>query len=170
MWLQIFSFIFVLATIQSCPPIVEDSFTRADNSYYRLPNNIQPSVYYITLQPLLEEEKIYGSVVLEFTALENTKNITLEIRRIEIDNSTVTLKDGKDNNLEIEGFEYYSDREFYVINLKNKLAAGSNYTLYIQQYEGILHTDNGGFYLAKYIDEYGNEKYEKFQVTCYIGT
>lgn len=162
MWLQIFSFVVFLSTIQSCPPIVEDSLTRADNSYYRLPNNIQPLKYNITLQPLLDEEEIYGSVVIEFSALENTKNITLEIRRIEIDNSSITVKDSEDNSLDIEGYEYYSDREFYVIKLANELVTGNSYTLYIASYEGILHTDNGGFYLAKYIDEYGNEKYDKF--------
>lgn len=159
MWLNIFALITVFSIIQSCPPIVEDSLTRADNSYYRLPNNIQPLKYYITLQPLLEEEEIYGSVVLEFSTLENTNNITVEIRSITIDNSSVKIEDSEGNNVEIDGFEYYSDREFYVIKVKNDLIGGNNYSLYIGSYQGILHTDNGGFYLAKYIDEYGNEKY-----------
>lgn len=145
----------------SCPPVfqpVPDS--RETPQEYFLPKNVVPYRYTIFIEPNLEEETIEGSVEIELEVLENTNNITIEIRSIEIDNGSVVVTRAKDGT-EVEHGDplWKEDVEHYVINLKEDLVQGENYTLTIGKYSGKLHTDNGGFYLAKYVDEDGIERW-----------
>lgn len=145
----------------SCPTIFQTTTpqSRETPAKYFLPKHVKPLRYKITLQPHLEEETIEGSVEIDLQVLESSKNITLHIRSVEIDNASVVVtvnKTGKEvkhgNPLWLE------DIEHYVINLEESLVKDEYYTLKIGKYSGKLHQDNGGFYLAKYIDENGIER------------
>lgn len=159
-----FQFTFIVLILPlitfSCPPVLERApYTRETPQEYFLPKNVQPYRYRIFLEPNLEQETIEGSVEIELQVLENSNNITIEIRSVEIDNSSVVVTRAKDGT-EVEHGDplWKEDVEHYVINLKEDLVQDENYTLTIGKYSGKLHTDNGGFYLAKYIDEEGNER------------
>lgn len=149
-----------LLTFQ-CPPVFQTDFqSRETPAEYFLPKNVLPYRYKIILKPDLEAETIEGSVEIELQALETSNNITLEIRSVEIDNSSVVVvRDATGEKLNHGDPLWKEDVEHYVINLEEDLVEGENYTLKIGKYEGKLHTDNGGFYLAKYVDEDGNERY-----------
>lgn len=145
--------------VRSCPPVVEQAIgARIEASDYRLPENIKPLWYNITLEPRLDEELVLGSLQFKFRALENTKNVTIEIRSVTINYDSVALENSSGSIISINNFTWYNDTEHYVLNLDEELNSGDEYTLTIGEYQGILHTDNGGFYLAKYVDEDGNEK------------
>lgn len=144
----------------SCPPVFQAKpQSRETPEEYFLPKNVKPYRYKIILDPDLENETIEGSVEIEIQALENTSNITLEIRSVEIDNSSVVVTKSETGEEVKHGESLWKeDVEHYVINLEEELIKDDYYTLKIGKYEGKLHTDNGGFYLAKYIDENGFEK------------
>lgn len=162
--LRLWILLTILELNEGCPPVMTpDSLIRETDASYFLPTNVKPLRYTITLEPKLEEEIIIGSVTLELQALENTNNITVEIRSITINDSTVTVKDSSGNEIPHGDPSWYNTTEFYVINLNEQLKSGETYSLTIGSYLGKLHSDNGGFYLAKYTDENGNEKY----VLCY---
>lgn len=135
-----------------------ESLTKETDASYFLPTNVKPLRYTITLEPKLEEEIIVGSVTLELQALENTNNITVEIRSITINDSTVIVKHSSGEEIPHSDPFWYNTTEFYIINLNEQLRSGENYSLIIGSYQGVLHSDNGGFYLAKYTDETGIEK------------
>lgn len=144
----------------ACPPLIEPPKQTRETPYeYFLPKNVTPFRYRITLQPDLELETIEGSVVIDLEALENTKNITVEIRSVTIESSSVVVtRNATGEEVRHGDPTWLEDVEHYVINLDEELIEGENYTLTVGKYEGKLHSDNGGFYLAKYIDEDGNER------------
>lgn len=144
----------------SCPPVFQTTVqSRETAAEYFLPKHVIPFRYKITLNPNLQQETIEGSVEIELSVLESSRNITLEISSVEIDNSSVVLIRNATGE-EVRHGEplWLADVQHYVINLEEDLFKDENYTLKIGKYEGKLHTDNGGFYLAKYIDEDGNER------------
>lgn len=156
--------IFLLAVLPfsafSCPPVFQTGIqSRETPAEYFLPNHVKPFRYTITLDPDLEKETIQGSVEIELLALERSNNITLEIRSVEIDNdSVVVIRNATGEELKHGDPLWLEDVEHYVINLEDDLEKDENYTLKIGKYKGKLHTDNGGFYLAKYVDEDGTER------------
>lgn len=144
----------------SCPPVFQTTIqSRETAAEYFLPKHVIPFRYKITLNPDLQQETIEGSVEIELSVLESSRNITLEISSVEIDNSSVVLIRNA-TGAEVRHGEplWLADVQHYVINLEEDLVKDENYTLKIGKYEGKLHTDNGGFYLAKYVDEDGNER------------
>lgn len=145
----------------ACPPVFEtEPQSRETPQKYFLPKNAKPYRYKINLEPNLEEETIEGTVEIELQVLENSSNITIEIRSVEIDNSSVqVIRNGSGEEIKHGDPLWKEEVEHYVINLEEELVKGENYTLKIGKYSGKLHTDNGGFYLAKYVDEDGNERY-----------
>lgn len=158
--LHVWLLLIVITLNEGCPPVMTpDSLTRETDASYFLPTNVKPLRYTITLEPKLDDEIILGSVTLELQALENTNNITVEIRSITIDDSTVTVTNSSGAEIPHGDPSWYNTTEFYVINLNEELESGQTYSLTIGSYQGVLHSDNGGFYLAKYIDENGNEKF-----------
>lgn len=158
MFLYLICLLLLALDSRGCPVIFSQPHnTRASASDYILPTNVKPLRYNITLKPNLDLETIEGSVQIELLALENTRNITIEKRSVTIDDSSVVVE-GPSGVIAVDEPTWYDDIEHYVINLQEELHANEKYNLTIGSYSGFLHTDNGGFYLAKYIDEEGFER------------
>lgn len=158
MHLSTLLFIFLPLSTFPCPPPFQAPIqTRETPQEYFLPQNVKPIRYRIFLEPNLEEETISGSVEIELQALENTNNVTIHLRSVEIDNSSVAVSAQSGKEVKHGDPLWKEDVEHYAINLEEELVQGENYTLKIGRYNGKLHSDNGGFYLAKYFDEDGNE-------------
>lgn len=131
---------------------------RADNQDFRLPGHIVPKQYFIKLEPDFTNDVFNGSVAMEFEVLEESSNITLHAYQLEIDSSKIALENSSiefSNSYQSDG-----DDNFYVINFSSTLKTGTTYTLTIGSFSGILNDEKIGFYLAKYTDEYGTERYK----------
>lgn len=102
-----------------------------------------------------------GSVVIQIKALENTKNITLHSADLEIDD-WIYIANENNQEIKISSIAFDIQRQFLIIFLEQELVRNEIYKLVINQFFGMLQKDNEGFYLAKYIDEYGIERYNFF--------
>lgn len=161
--MHIFTLFFLIIPLLStfaCPPVLQvPNQSRETPAEYFLPKHVKPYRYTITLAPFLEAEAIHGSVEIELGVLESSDNITVHLRSLEVDNSSVVvIREATGEEIKVKSTLWKEDVEHYVINLEETLLEAENYTLKIDKYTGKLHTDNGGFYLAKYIDEEGNER------------
>lgn len=154
----------LLAHYSSASPFslpVTSRLSRASNSSeYLLPTHIVPEHYIIELEPDFENEVFNGSVTIEFKVTQNSTNVTLHARELDIQNNTISLKFGDKVYAVIESAEYSEDdKNFLVLEFNKTLEVSDEiYILTIGQFTGILNLDNAGFYLAKYTDENGVEQ------------
>lgn len=159
MWIFILlPVLFATVTSSFCPTVFRaENETRADANY-RLPNEVKPTRYILTLEPDLRPNlnpaTFKGEVTIEFTALKSTQNITIHANQIKVTDNKLT---GHDSPINIVNLDEYPENHFLFLILEKKLTEGQNYTLNIK-YTGILNLQNSGFYLGKYWDENGKEK------------
>ena len=94
-----------------------------------------PIWYDVTLRPYLEEADgpkrftFDGHLVFAFTALDDLDNITLHIKNVSIEDSSIMVHEGvgHDDNKMI-GFDQWihdEDREFFVLPLRETLRKGT---------------------------------------------
>lgn len=131
---------------------------------YRLPNTTVPLKYNIELTTHVHDHgsadqfNFEGKVIISLRVEEdNVRNITLHYREI-----TVThVKLSESGSLVLidddSSFSTDSTYEFLVIEPPSALKVGV-YTLEIQ-YNGVLRTDNGGFYRSSYTDASGRTRW-----------
>lgn len=125
------------------PPVV-------DTKYYRLPKNIKPLQYDVTLETRLDPEfNFNGSVVIHLTPLENTKNITLHHRRLRIKDDSIKAHDSSANDVNHLKPEYNKELEQYTIFFDKDLKKDLKYFLFIE-FEGDLDRNMDGFYRSFY--------------------
>lgn len=123
---------------------------------YRLPNNTLPLHYEVHLLTNIHKKDFdfEGRVTITLKALDDTKNITIHYRQLQVND--VTLIDGKTGKeLQFEEPTYDEVTEHYVIPLEKPLVNGSEYQLTIE-YNATLRTDLAGFHRSSYKDEIGN--------------
>jgi len=120
---------------------------------YRLPANIMPRKYFVSVTPHLEIGNFIfnGKVTIEADVIKDTKQIVLH--SAEIEHHTVTVMANKIKVAIVNtNKEYYN---FYVINVLNNLSAGTKLTIEIT-YTGYLNpSELRGFYKSSYINENG---------------
>lgn len=123
-----------------------------DNSY-RLPNTIRPLKYNLTIEPIFNPvatESIFtGSVSIQFTVIEDTNNITINARELEINETNTSVTTSKHREINIFNSIIDKEKQLYIIHLEEDLIKQGSYELKIYFY-GNLTFDNVGFYLAKY--------------------
>lgn len=132
---------------------------KSSSADYLLPTDVLPDHYIIELEPDFENEKFSGSVIIEFTVVNATRSFYFHKQDLDIDRSSfvLELQDGQPTTT-ISGYSCVEDdREYCVIQFADELLVGKEYKLNIGSFTGTLHLDNKGFYLAKYVDEEGNE-------------
>lgn len=135
------------------------NYTKTDYVNYRLPNNIKPFLYDITLKVNMESPShvnhspftFDGLINIHFTCLEPTKNIILHQKDLNINLFNLT------QNLVLikteENIEYDSTRDFMKIIMNQPCIKALNYSLQIS-YSANLSESLSGFYLSSYIDQY----------------
>ncbi|KAG5311631.1 AMPN Aminopeptidase, partial [Acromyrmex insinuator] len=123
-----------------------------DNLRFRLPNNIIPTHYFISLTPHLNENFTFdGKVTIKADVIQPTNQIILHLSEIELDEVIV-----KANQTEVKKLkEKFVDRyEFYVIYLTTELTTGTKLNIKIK-YTGHLNAELHGFYKSSYVSERG---------------
>jgi len=119
----------------------------------RLPNHISPVSYNLTIQPDLESFTFSGNEIIKINVGEETNNITLHSKNIDIE--TVKYTSGK-----IEQFatkvSYSEVNETATFIFKNKIKKGRGQLSIV--FSGIISDSLRGFYKSKYILN-GKERY-----------
>lgn len=155
--------ILVVITFTSASPLLEaavPSNIRTSEINYRLPNNVIPSNYIITLDPLKEAddpETFTGEVKITVKVTEDTNSITLHYNDLSIDNITVTPVIGGTEFPVV--YEYENVTHFCVIKInsedENIIFKESEEYIITINYKGHHRNDMYGFYRSSYKDEDG---------------
>ncbi|XP_064549574.1 aminopeptidase N [Drosophila montana] len=125
----------------------------------RLPRSIQPLKYNITLEPQMSGNFSFtGSVQIRVLVLEDCYNITMHTEDLNITRNDVAvyraLPSGKDEwkseSLRIHKQYLIGAKQFFVIQLYDKLHRGSEYVVHIR-FSGIIKDYLQGFYRSSYM-------------------
>lgn len=134
-------------------------YNSVNGEIYRLPKNVNPVRYSLTIEILLEPDissvPYNGSVAIELSILESTDKITLHKRKLKIQEDSIRLVDLNGMNTGVASISESESDETYTIHLEKELEKGQNYTLTIGNFYNKLGSHNVGFYLAKYTDPNG---------------
>lgn len=137
----------------------------ADKINYRLPKNLKPSSYHLTLQPYLgsnpawQPEKDFsfdGEMVIKYTCEEPTDRIVFHSVDLDIDEQKLELTSALDQNIKIiKGVEFDDLREFAILTTDRQCVKGAEYELKIV-FHGSMSDRLSGFYQTSYQDENGD--------------
>ena len=126
----------------------------------RLPTHLKPELYEVKLLPFIIPDNftIRGHLELTLVCESVSKNVTLHVADMTLDNDTITLIDLKNGKkIPIEKHAYDKDREFYIAHLSQTLTPGNKYKIVID-YVGNLNDNLKGFYRSVYTDRTTKEK------------
>lgn len=128
-----------------------------DNSKYRLPTNIIPQRYTISVAPDLETGKftVDGKVTIEANVIEPTSQIILHSS--EITHDTVKVKANL-RNLEKLKYKSINRYDLLVIYLGEEVNVGTKLTIEIKYTSNLNPTELHGFYKSSYVDENGKPR------------
>lgn len=135
--------------------MVGDVPFETDQINYRLPNNTKPDAYDISIITDIDQGifEFSGSVTIYITALTHTDSITLHARQLNVTSFTLKSKSGK--RYTIAPPDYDKQTEFLTFRILNdQLLAGEKVALIIK-YNGVLRSDQSGFYWSSYNDNNG---------------
>jgi len=123
-----------------------------NSAYIRLPKHAKPEEYEVYLTPFIEIDNftIQGHVDILVNIVEDgAKNVTLHIDKLQIFENIVTVVGQDKNQLQIEGFAYDEERNFFSILLAENLKQGEKVQVSID-YLGELNSDLTGFYRCQF--------------------
>ncbi|KAJ5986253.1 hypothetical protein N7451_010618 [Penicillium sp. IBT 35674x] len=119
----------------------------ADSTIGRLPMNVRPIHYNLTLEPDLEKFDFQGKVEVWVNILDTTDSITLHIGDLFVQNVHIC-----GDEIPVENFSINKDKEMMTIHMQNPISAGETVTLSIG-FNGVLNDNLSGFYRSSYKDE-----------------
>ncbi|XP_043498883.1 putative aminopeptidase-2 [Polistes fuscatus] len=123
---------------------------------YRLPNNVIPQKYILSLEPFLVPDNFTfnGNVQIVASVVKKTNKIVLHASNITVHSVNVMV-----NNEEVNVTESYeSIYDFFVIKLENALNEKTEVNI-IFRYTGNLNNAMLGFYKSYYIDSDGKQRW-----------
>ncbi|KAK3599710.1 hypothetical protein CHS0354_037183 [Potamilus streckersoni] len=130
----------------------------------RLPTAVKPILYTVELQPDMygnttSNFKFNGSLTLDVLCINETRNITLHMKQLNI-TGKISVMEVIDKVELFNGTETIdAAREFLILHLKSNLQSGHTYTVIIDQFEGPLKDDLHGLYLSRYQNGIGQTVY-----------
>ena len=83
--------------------------------------------------------------------------IVLHAEQLIIEDDLVTVMEVGGSTVEVIGYEYDKDRQFYILHLAEDMTSGKEYTVNIM-YTSILNDALSGFYRSSYMDAWSGEK------------
>ena len=136
---------------------------------YRLPKSLVPFHYHLTIKPYfkpeIEPEYYDGTVVIQFSCVNNTSVFVAHMKDIDIYNSSLKIESHHDssfNELNNIRYQYDSVTQFLIINLENQMFKKGFAYKFIAQFKGYTKNDNAGFYKSSYIDSKNQKKFYSF--------
>jgi hypothetical protein len=157
--------ILAVTTFTSASPLLEaavPSNIRTSKINYRLPTNVIPSNYTITLDPLIEDDDpktFTGEVKIRVKVINETESITLHYNDLSINEINVTrVSTGEEFSAH---HEYDNVTHFCIIKIDTEedeniiFKENEEYIITID-YSGYHRSDMYGFYRSSYKDEDGN--------------
>lgn len=155
----------ILITTSALPALEKtvSSDIRANETDYRLPTNVRPIHYKITLDPLIEEtdpSTFNGEVTIRVKVIEETESITLHYNDLTI-NDVIIAEVNTETNLTVND-TYDPVTHFWVIRFhtndgedaEGTFKANEEY-LITASYSGHHQDDMYGFYRSSYKDTNG---------------
>lgn len=125
----------------------------------RLPRHLEPVSYGVKLLAFIVEKNFTfnGDVKIIMKAVEPATNITVHVNDMTIHESSVSVQDlSSGKEVEIDKLDYDTDRQFFLVHLKEETHAGSQYQLNIS-YVGNVNDKLAGFYRSSYQNEKGEK-------------
>ncbi|KAM0729596.1 Aminopeptidase N [Formica fusca] len=125
---------------------------------YRLPTNISPRKYVISVMPYLEMENftVDGHVKIEADVVQQTRQIVLHSAEIKHHTVTVTANQ---TQVKIVNQNIEKEYDFYVINLDQELPAGTKLIIEIEYTSHLNPSELRGFYKSSYVNENGKTRW-----------
>ncbi|XP_077977932.1 aminopeptidase N-like [Glandiceps talaboti] len=135
----------------------------------RLPENLIPSLYKVSIKPYLDEEDgnqqftFDGSVEITFDVATATNVIVLHAHEtLEVDSSAgniiVAPTGSSSSEIGISNVEIVEKYEFIKIHLSSNLDVDTEYTVEMKSFTGTLHHDDfQGLYLSNYTEGENDE-------------
>lgn len=127
---------------------------REEKQYmYRLPTDVIPSSYALSLEPNLDKFTFTGNVKIAIEVKsKEVNNITLNQKNLNI--KSVSLKSlNETTDIKVKIYDLVEQEELLIIKPeKDELIKKGNYTLTID-YSGELNDQKRGFYRSRYIDK-----------------
>ena len=142
------------------------SLQSAETSFERLPANVVPKKYILTLEPDLEKFTFTGIEHVLLDVKEETDKIILNASELSIDEVSYELPDGSEVIPQNVSLDQTDER--LTITFASILKPGSG-TLHIS-YKGILNDKLKGFYRAKYPSTDGKSPFRYVAVTQFAST
>ncbi|KAK4883355.1 hypothetical protein RN001_006674 [Aquatica leii] len=141
------------------------SLSSAQEDDYRLPKNVKPIRYNLTMAPNFENKTFTGTVIIEIKALEHSNHITLHAHELNMPPKehiiVQELETGK--IVTVESAEYTNTvYEYYKMSLSEMLIKGSTYVIRIPNFNGILNKDPVGFSSGTFTESDGSKRYFAF--------
>ena len=126
----------------------------------RLPDNVFPIAYSLSIHPNLTTFKFTGKVEIILQATESTNFIILHVKSLKISNAELTVTDTS-NKVSL-GSVYTSEKlqqQYYEVT--SSLDVGVNYTFQLE-YEGDIASALAGFYRSSYKTKSGEQRWVRF--------
>jgi puromycin-sensitive aminopeptidase len=120
---------------------------------YRLPRNVRPVHYDLTLEPDLPAASFIGKVSISIEVSEVTDVLVLNAAELEIRNARVELADG--TTIAATGVEFDEETERATISMSSDVPLGSS--VLCCDFSGILNDKLRGFYRSTYTGDDGAE-------------
>ena len=131
----------------------------------RLPRHLEPIHYDIKLSVSLKNKSFHGSVQMHVFAHRSTRYVVFHIKSfylhiLKSDVNVTLLTETNENNRIYDIVRQHEDynKEIYVLELKQKLSEGYNYSININTFNGHLSGDLKGLYLSSYKDATGQKR------------
>lgn len=119
---------------------------------FRLPLNIIPERYYLSIQPYLMPEnlKFDGNVEIILECREQTNVIILHIHNLSIAEKEIELQSLKEgNNIKLYSINFKPEFDFLILKFLDNLKKNYRYRLSIN-FSGKLRSDCKGFHISSY--------------------
>ena len=125
-----------------------------ESSAYRLPSNVRPTAYRLTLTPDLENFTFSGQVSIDVDVAEPTGRILLNAAELQIASASVTDEYGV--SIPASGIVLDEKRERASLTFPRAIPRGT--ATLSMEFSGILNDQLRGFYRCSYTDADGAER------------
>lgn len=124
----------------------------------RLPRSIIPTHYQLSVTVDLERFQFRGRVEIEVDARSSTKYVILHVNKLNVNATANHVLTSNDRAIPVVSTRYVPQNQFYVLELRSKLAAGGRYKVVMEDFWGPIQDDLRGMYRSTYKDKDGKKR------------